>query len=263
MTLYKAVKCIRNFFSPTETRKLSNLRMLAEFQFKDYRLTWPQMNWWYDQSFNAYLQQFGEKNGFNTHRKWMLWQLIRLVENVPGDTAECGVYKGASSWLICAAIRNHKQFKRVHHLFDSYEGLSEPSSIDGQHWSAGDLSFAEKQVLNTLGAFKRLIISHKGWIPERFDDVKNSFFSFVHVDVDLYQPTKDSIEFFYDRISPGGLFLCDDYGFTTCPGVTRAVDEYLSDKPEKMISLDAGGGFFIKGVNTGNAIIYSNGDKNE
>ena len=72
----------------------------------------------------------------------------------------------------------------------------------------------------------------------------------VHVDVDLYEPTLASLAFFYPRMNPGGVMVCDDYGFTTCPGATKAVDEFLHDKPEKMIALPNGGGFFIAGVST-------------
>ncbi|KAJ8134476.1 hypothetical protein OY671_012311, partial [Metschnikowia pulcherrima] len=91
---------------------------------------------------------------------------------------------------------------------------------------------------------------HKGWIPERFDDVKEKHFAFVHIDVDSYQPTSDSMNFFYQRMNPGGIIVCDDYGFTTCPGATRAVNETLRDKPEKMIASPDGGGFLIKGIST-------------
>ena len=48
----------------------------------------------------------------------------------------------------------------------------------------------------------------------------------------------------------GGLILCDDYGFTSCPGATKAINEFLQDKEEKMISLSGGGGFLIKGTET-------------
>ena len=82
-------------------------------------------------------------------------------------------------------------------------------------------------------------------------DISERRFSFVHVDVDLFQPTLDSIRFFYERTNTGGIILCDDYGFATCPGATRAVDEFLADKPEKMISLSGGSGFLIKGNASG------------
>jgi hypothetical protein len=87
----------------------------------------------------------------------------------------------------------------------------------------------------------------EGWIPERFPEVADRRFAFVHIDVDLEQPTRDSIEFFYPRMNKGGIILCDDYGFTTCPGATSTIDAYLLDKPEKMLSMCCGGGFLIAG----------------
>jgi hypothetical protein len=87
----------------------------------------------------------------------------------------------------------------------------------------------------------------RGWIPERFPEVSSLSFCFVHIDVDLYQPTLDSLSFFYPRLVRGGLIVCDDYGFSTCPGATRAFDEYMKDKPEKIIHVPTGQGFIIKG----------------
>ena len=50
-------------------------------------------------------------------------------------------------------------------------------------------------------------------IPTRFDEVADRSFCFVHVDVDLFEPTRESIAFFYPRMVPGGVMLFDDYGF--------------------------------------------------
>jgi hypothetical protein len=203
------------------------------------------MEWWHDRSFNEYLDRFHERKGFNTHRRWMLWQLLRLIRDIPGDTAECGVFEGSSSWLICSAIQSSS---RTHHLFDSFEGLSVPEPQDGGYWTAGALSAGEDIVARNLAPFAGVLSFHKGWIPEAFGQVADRRFAFVHVDVDLHQPTLDAVAFFYPRLSTGGMLLCDDYGCTTCPGATRAIDSFLADKPEKMVSLDAGGGFFIKGT---------------
>ena len=210
----------------------------------EYRFTWPQMAWWQDSGFNEYLRRFDEHKGFNTHRRWALKQLLRLTANVPGDTAECGVYKGCSSYAILES-NVYSIIPRWHHIFDSFEGLSSPSSKDSDYWMLGDLSIGEEIVKQNLAEFDKVTL-YKGWIPSRFDEVSEKQFSFVHVDVDLYQPTLDSIVFFYDCLSDGGIFLCDDYGFDTCSGATVAIDEFLLSKPEKMISLPDGGGFFIK-----------------
>lgn len=239
------LRFFRNLASRDEGRRLSVLKSVADRLIPDYRLTWPQMDWWRDEGFNAYLDRFGERRGFNTHRRWAMSQLLRLLGSVPGDSAECGVFEGASSWLICSAFQGTG---RIHHLFDSFEGLSGPGAGDGDYWRAGDMAAGEDLVAENLRPFSDMIRFHKGWIPDRFDAVKDAAFAFVHVDVDLRQPTFDSIAFFYPRLSPGAILLCDDYGFTSCPGATEAVDSFLADKPEKMIALDAGGGFFIKGL---------------
>jgi hypothetical protein len=64
----------------------------------------------------------------------------------------------------------------------------------------------------------------------------------------LYQPTLDSVVFFYPRMNRGGLMLFDDYGFATCPGARRAIDEFFTDKPEPIIDLPTGQAFvLIKG----------------
>ena len=70
-------------------------------------------------------------------------------------------------------------------------------------------------------------------------------FSFVHLDVDLYQPTMDSLEFFYGRMNPCSIILCDDYGFVTCPGAKKAMDSFFADKPEEIVSLPTGQGFVV------------------
>lgn len=210
-----------------------------------YRFKWPQMKWWDHADFNRYLAKFDELPGMNTDRRWMVKELLRLVEHIPGDTAECGVYNGSTSYLICAANARSTQLK-THFGFDSFAGLSEPKPQDGSYWASGNLTIAEETAQQNLAEFERMSLL-KGWIPDRFAEVQDHTFSFLHIDVDLMDPTRDSLEFFYSRMSEGGIILCDDYGFTTCPGVTQAVDEFFADKPDKFLSLSGGGGFMIKG----------------
>ena len=222
------------------------LRKVGKVVLPGYRFKWPQLDWWNNKQFNAYLTQFDEIKGANTDRRWMLYQLLRLIETVPGDTAECGVYKGASSWLICKASQGSQMQQRTHYMFDSFQGLSSPGDNDGSHWTEGDLSYGNENVRNNLRGLDAYSL-HPGWIPDRFKDIDNKRFCFVHIDVDLYQPTRDSIAFFYPRMNTGGIIVCDDYSFSSCPGATQAVDEFLADKPEKMLSMPCGGGFFVKG----------------
>jgi len=49
---------------------------------------------------------------------------------------------------------------------------------------------------------------------------------FVHIDVDLYQPTLAALEYFYPRLAAGGIIVCDDYGSLSFPGAYKAVEEF-------------------------------------
>jgi O-methyltransferase len=236
--------------------RFSALCWIGRILVPKYRFKWPQMEWWDEPAFNEYLARFDEIDGMNTDRRWMLYQLMRLVRDVSGDSAECGVFNGAGSYIICKVTQEDRLHHRTHHLFDSFEGLSRPSEFDGKHWREGDLSCPMKTVTENLSEFNNISI-HKGWIPQCFSEVEHKSFCFVHIDVDLYQPTLDSIEFFYPRMNKGGLILCDDYGFTTCPGAKKAINEFLQDKKEKMVSLSGGGGFLIKGTETSGLLAFS------
>jgi O-methyltransferase len=225
--------------------RFTAVRILARLIYPELRLRYNSQDWLNDRAFNEYLELFAETRGINSGRRWMVYQLLRATQEVPGDTAECGVFQGATSYIICA-FAEAARLARTHHAFDSFEGLSEPTAIDGRHWRKHDLACGLESVQRRLGRFSR-IRYHKGWIPDCFPEVDGLSFSFVHIDVDIYEPTRDSVAFFYSRLSPGGILVCDDYGFATCPGATKAVDDFLRDKPEKMIALSDGGGFIIKG----------------
>jgi hypothetical protein len=196
-----------------------------------------------DEAFMAYYERFMDPGNYRTYdRKYFLNELLKLTTRVPGDFAECGSYKGVSAHLMCAHAERHD---RTVHLFDSFEGLPEPEARDGGWWKKGDLAAGEAALKETLGEFTNWR-AYPGWIPSRFSEVKDRSFSFVHIDVDLYQPTRDSIEFFYPRTSPGGVILLDDYGTWTCPGAKEALDQFFSTQTEEVILVPTGQGLVIR-----------------
>ena len=49
----------------------------------------------------------------------------------------------------------------------------------------------------------------------------------IHLDVDVYPAIKFVLDEFWPRIARNGFILVDDYGFTTCKGAKKAVDEFF------------------------------------
>lgn len=204
--------------------------------FKNNFLGEPDKICFDDNEFISFYRKYDTRNFRSFERKYTLKELFKLTRNVEGDTAELGVYYGASSELFLNEIVNQA---KVHHMFDSWEGLSTPGSFDGNFWKKNDLNSSFKICKKNLKHFdKKKKVYYKGWIPDTFNEVNSKInFSFIHFDLDLYEPTKLGLEFFYNKLNRGGIIVFDDYTFTTCPGVKKAVDDFFENKKEEIICL--------------------------
>jgi O-methyltransferase len=197
-----------------------------------------------DEAFRNYYNRFidASQNWKPFERRWTVGQMLRLLPDVPGNLAECGVFEGATAFQLCKFA--HKYGRKVH-LFDSFQGVSTPNENDGAHWSKGDLSASEATLRTNLKEFD-CFETFPGWIPSRFSDVADHEYAFVHIDVDLEQPTYDSIAFFYPRMSAGAVMILDDHGYDTCPGARKAALDYMADKPEPVLDLATGQGLIVR-----------------
>ena len=113
-------------------------------------------------------------------------------------------------------------------------------------WQKHDLTISAEVARSNLAAYADRVELHVGWIPEHFHRVETERFCLVHIDVDLYQPTLDAAEFFYQRLNPGGMLVCDDYGSLACPGAKQAMDEVAAKAGTRVIHLTTGQGLISK-----------------
>jgi len=194
-------------------------------------------------------------NFYKQLRFFSLMQALQFVldSNVQGDVAECGVWRGHSAHMIASRLSTQGQGK-VLHLFDSFEGLSIRTELDSARSSMNEEQKRKEReyfavdlevVKRNLSKFS-CVRFHKGWIPERFIEVQGAKFCFVHLDVDLFQPMIDSLNFFAPKISDGGVIVVDDYGHADFTGAKEAVDRFLRTSGE----------FFKYEVPLGGAILY-------
>ena len=192
-------------------------------------------------------------NPLRRQRHYTLMQLFKNSLLLDGDVVECGAFHGLSAYQISRIIKE-KNINKVFHIFDSFEGLSKIEKEDESNQNTiskrelqQQFAYGENLVRNNLKQF-HFIRYYKGWIPEKFHMVENNSFSFVHIDVDLYQPIKDSIDFFYSRLVNKGIMVFDDYGYTAqFPGAKQAIDEAIKKyRPSFFISLPSGQAFVVK-----------------
>jgi hypothetical protein len=204
----------------------------------------------------------GELKAFHRYQAALiLARYFAHTLDVPGERVECGVFSGFGSLLMCRLMRARQPgFDGTgFHLVDSFEGLSSPAAEDA-------LELREKPGRGTVavlgfdkGAFAAPIEYaraamrefpgariHKGWIPEVLAALPDAPFAFVHVDVDLYEPTRACLEHFYPRLPDGGVIVCDDYGAPRFPGAARAWDEYCDRRGIPYVVLDTGQSIILR-----------------
>lgn len=206
---------------------------------------------------------YGIKKSENSHndnfpKLMRFFSMMQIVSHVLKnsrvyDFVECGCWKGHSSYLISKLIFDSKK-KVSFHIFDSFEGLSKSTIEDSlyhrkspndkkriSNFFRSNENFVKNHVLKSFNFVK----TYKGWIPSRFYEVKNKKFSFIHIDVDLYKPTIESLNFFYPRVVDGGIIVCDDYNVTGFPGAKKAWDDFFRNKKIKFFFQNPLGGCFI------------------
>ncbi|MDD5530837.1 MAG: macrocin O-methyltransferase [bacterium] len=176
------------------------------------------------------------KQIFNEDKPFLLWpsELLLIYSfaknqvDIDGDYAEVGVFKGATAKAICEAKRNKSL-----HLFDTFEGLPQINSKMDNKFATRMFKSDFQRVKDKLAKYPNIHI-YKGIFPQTGTAIQNKKFAFVHLDVDIYQSTKDCIEFFYNRMSKNGIIISHDYHVRA---VKLAFQEFFKDKPEQVIQL--------------------------
>lgn len=202
---------------------------------------------------NSYFyKDFSDDVSYARYLQYVLTRHV-LATIQEGDIIECGVCGGKSLDVMASACDLFDKKGRTLYGIDSFEGLSTPGLNDHdvrngqQFFKNGSCSGgALEHIQQLLSIHHNPIKLIKGWIPAPFIGLENCQFCLAHIDVDLYQPTKDCLIFIYPRMLKGGIILFDDYGFPMCPGARKAIDDYLADKPEALIPIPSGQAFIIK-----------------
>jgi O-methyltransferase len=167
-------------------------------------------------------------------RQQNLMHLSQDIEakDLTGAIVECGVLDGGTAALMAYASRTSR---RQLHLFDSWEGLPDSGSKDGEGgkmW-VGECVGSPHRVLSImkrLGVDPSRLTFHKGWFDQTFAIANVQQIALLHIDADFYESVRLCLDTWYPRLSPGGYIQFDDYGIFI--GCTRAVDEFLVQHPE-------------------------------
>lgn len=157
-----------------------------------------------------------------THEAYNLLNVVKMCSNLDGDVAEVGVYTGGSAKIIADYLYWMGSTCKVH-LFDTFQGIPKVDNIDSNIFRKSLFTSDYYKVKSYLECYPNIEI-YPGLFPKTGKCVKDKKISFVHIDVDTYQSTFDSLEFFYHKMVNNGIMLIHDY--STVPGVKNSVDDF-------------------------------------
>jgi O-methyltransferase len=163
-------------------------------------------------------------------------------ERINGSLAEVGVFQGNLSRLLHLLAPD-----RTLYLFDTFEGFPEQ---DLESFQTGDKRFSETSlelVKKNIGDLTNVVIK-QGYFPDTAAGLEQEQFCFVMLDVDLLKPTVAGLNYFYPRLVSGGYMFLHDYNsLESKRAVSRALDAFMADKPERLVDIpDAWGTVFFR-----------------
>lgn len=185
-------------------------------------------------------------------------------DRLPGAFVECGVWKGGCAGIMAKIAESFGSTRKLW-LFDSFEGLPQPTEKDGFLGGqfqqidlagklvsigecVGPLEEVQKLFFEKLKISKDRVLFKKGWFQETLPGSRQEVgkIALLRIDADWYESTRCCLEHLYDQVVPGGFVLIDDYG--QFEGCRKAVDEFLAKRGEKPVlkKIDHTGIYFCK-----------------
>lgn len=170
-------------------------------------------------------------------RFYSFWLQIERIksENIPGAFAELGVYRGETAKII-----HQMDNSRTLHLLDTFRGFDNQDLMlenrTDEKFSASNFSDTSLEMVKKHINGNENVHYHPGYFPDSVKYLKEANYAFVHLDADLYKPTLAALNYFYPKLSGGGVIIIHDYNHTW-DGLRKAVDEFVKSIPETIVEI--------------------------
>lgn len=166
-----------------------------------------------------------------------------LAENVPGDLIETGVWRGGACILMRACLDVSGALDRTVWLADSFEGLPDPGPQSERESSFYHSEMMQKHFrrmaasiddvrgnFEAYGLLSERVRFLKGWFDETLPTAPIDRLSVLRLDGDYYKSTMDALGSLYDKVSPGGFIIVDDYGEDLWTDCRKAIDQFRRER---------------------------------
>lgn len=177
-----------------------------------------------------------------------------LTENIRGDLIETGIWRGGAVIFMRGILMAHGITDRKVWAADSFEGVPAPSWPEDAGFDLSTKVFPVlavsledvKELFTRYGLLDDQVSFLKGWFKDSLPVAPIEHLAVLRLDGDLYESTMDALAPLYDKVSPGGFVIVDDYG--SCPPCKRAIDDFRAQRGigEPLQTIDLQGVYWRK-----------------
>lgn len=185
--------------------------------------------WLTDAVFRELYEAVRQNTLVDVDRCYELWDLAHNLRSVPGCIIEVGVWRGGTGTILATALQRTKPNETIY-LCDTFSGVVKAGLQDAVYRGGEHANTSRELVADLL---RKRNITNAQLLQGIFPDetgarVVARSIALCHVDVDVFESAKDIVEWTVPRLSAGGALVFDDYGFATCVGITRLVNDLKS-----------------------------------
>ena len=174
-----------------------------------------------------------------------LWAATH-ASRLDGDFVQCGVETGYTARAILEYVEFSKYKNKSFYLFDTYQGIPSdrvPDDEPAAFWN--EYHDVYEFVCEKFAEFENVKIV-KGIVPDSLPSVNIEKVSYLSIDMNYSVPERAALEYFWDKMTPGGIITLDDYAFLGREKQKKTADEFAKNRNIKILTLPTGQGFILK-----------------
>lgn len=199
--------------------------------------------WLQDTEFLKTYSQIIAHTLVDMYRCYELWEIVKMIYKLDKTVSfiEIGVWRGGTAGIIgkkLTLLNSNNPF----YIADTFSGVVKASDKDASY-KGGEHADTNQEIVKKLLMDKcHNFTILEGIFPNETSKLipTGELFGFCHIDVDVYESAKDIVEWIWDRLIIGGIVVFDDYGYSTCTGITRYVNE-LKNMKDRIILYNLNG----------------------